>query len=394
MNKKIFLGGVVTGIISSIAAICVINFASGAIAVKSGDLSITDKISYISSIINEYYVEDVDVSKLEEGIYDGIVASLNDPYSVYYTPEEMKAVLETTGGTFGGIGVNIQHNLNTGEMTVLSPIAGTPAEKAGLMSGDIIKKVDGQDIAGMDSDMAISLIRGEAGTSVELTIYRPSEEREFNVSIERADIEVDSVASTILEDDIGYIYISGFKGNTVDQFNEHYEKLRAEGIKGLIIDVRDNPGGVLSVVEEIADKLIPEGLVVYTVDKNGNRNDYMSDAEAIDIPLVVLVNGNSASASEILAGAVQDSGTGVIVGTQTYGKGCVQNLYKIPDGSGVKVTIQKYYTPSGVCIHGIGITPDYVVENETIDLNSITSTGEYIDNQLTKAIEIIEEQTK
>ncbi len=341
------------------------------------------------------------------------MASLNDPYSVYYTPEEMKNVLETTGGTFGGIGVNIQYNLNTGEMTVLSPMAGTPAEKAGLMSGDIIKKVNGQDIAGMDSDMAVSLIRGEAGTSVELTIYRPSEEKEFNVSMERAEIEVDSVTekefnvsmeraeievdsvtSTVLEDDIGYIYISGFKGNTVDQFNEHYDKLRAEGIKGLIIDVRDNPGGVLNVVEEIADKLIPEGLVVYTVDKNGNRNDYMSDAEAIDIPLVVLVNGNSASASEILAGAVQDSGTGVIVGTQTYGKGCVQNLYKIPDGSGVKVTIQKYYTPSGVCIHGVGITPDYVVENEMIDLNSITSTGEYIDNQLTKAIEIIEEQTK
>ena len=238
----------------------------------------------------------------------------------------------------------------------------------------------------MDISEAITKIKGEEGSLVNITIYRQSENKEIDFNIERSAIEVQSVAGKMLEDGIAYIAISGFKANTFDQFSKIYDELMNEGAKGLIIDVRNNPGGLLDVVNKIADKLLPEGNIVYTIDKEGNRTDYNSDKESVNVPLVLLVNGNSASASEILAGAVQDSGTGELVGTQTFGKGLVQNIYTLPDGSALKITIQKYYTPNGVCIQGTGITPDYVVELPE-EAGPVIIEDE--DTQLIKAVEVL-----
>jgi len=391
MNKKVFVGGVATGVISSVVAVSALNIVANASVFSQNSFTMDDKISYISSLIDKYYVDEYEKADLEDGVYHGLVEGLGDPYSSYFSQEELAGFMENTNGSFYGIGVNIQYNEETGRLLVISPIAGSPAEKAGILPGDYIYKVNGQDITGMDSDASISLIRGEEGTTVSLTLLRDG--KEVVIDVERAEIDLESVASMVLEDNIGYIYISGFKNNTYDQFAENYNELRSQNIKGLIIDVRDNPGGMLNIVEKIADMLIPEGNIVYTIDKNGNREDCTSDAACIDIPLAVLVNGNSASASEILAGAVQDSGTGVLVGSQTYGKGCVQNLYKLPDGSGVKITIQKYYTPKGVCIQGTGITPDYVVEDNP-DYMSVLMIAEGEDEQLNKAVEVIKEKIK
>jgi len=387
VNKKVFVSGVITGIVSSVVAVAAVNFSASAEAVRDSRFSIEDKIDYITSIMYSNYVDELDPQALEDGIYKGLVEGLGDPYSVYFSEEELNAVMENTSGTFYGVGITVQLEQDTGKMFVVSVIEESPAEEAGIMAGDYIVEVNGQNIVGMDLDSAVSLIKGEKGTEVNLTIERDGEEIEL--ASKRDEINVDSVAGKVLEDNIGYIYISGFKGNTYDQFMEVYNDLRAQKIEGLIIDVRDNPGGVLSVVEKLTDELIPEGTLVYTIDREGNREDFISDANCIDIPLVILVNENSASASEILAGAVQDTGMGVLVGTQTYGKGSVQNLYKIPDGSGVKVTTHKYYTPKGVCIHGTGITPDYIVEE---DIELLINEG--IDLQLDKAVEIITEKMK
>jgi len=387
MNKKVFISGVITGIISSVVAVAGVNFTAQADAIRDSRFSIEDKIDYITSIMYENYVDELDPKALEDGVYRGLVEGLGDPYSVYYSAEELQTVMENTSGTFYGVGITVQLKQDTGKMFIVSVIEGSPAEKAGLMEGDYIVKVNGQDIVGMDLDSAVSLIKGEKGTEVNLTVERDG--KEIELISKRDEINVDSVAGEVIEGNIGYIYISGFKGNTYDQFMKVYNNLRAQKISGLIIDVRDNPGGVLPVVEKLTDELIPEGTLVYTIDRDGKREDYMSDAKCIDIPLVVVVNENSASASEILAGAVQDTGTGVLVGTQTYGKGSVQNLYRIPDGSGVKVTTHKYYTPKGVCIHGTGITPDYVVEE---DIELLINEG--VDLQLNKAVEIIKEKLK
>lgn len=390
MNKKVFLGGVITGVVSSVVAIGGINFTVNAAAFKGGKMSMNDKMKYISSLIDQYYVDDYYANNLEEGVYKGLVSGLNDPYSTYFTKEEMESFMQSTNGSFYGIGVTIQQNKENGRILIVGINEESPAQKAGMKVGDEIYKVNGQDITTMEFESAVELIRGEKGTTVDLTVKRDGKDVEMNV--ERAEIDVDSVASKVLDGNIGYIYISGFKNNTYDQFKKQYDDLMAKNVKGLIIDVRDNPGGVLGIVEKIADMLIPEGNVVYTIDKNGNRQDYKSDANCINIPLAVLVNGNSASASEILAGAVQDSKTGVLVGTQTFGKGCVQNLYKIPDGSGVKITIQKYYTPNGVCIQGTGITPDYIVDDNT-DYANVLLIPQGEDAQLDKAIEVINEKT-
>ncbi len=390
MNRKTFFGGVAAGILVCFISIGVINTTSVTMSAKLKDnMPVEEKMSYIMNLLDSYYVEDIQNEELLEGAYYGMVSSIGDPYTSYLTIDQVNQFRESTNGSFMGVGINVIADLEKGVLTVISPIPNTPAESAGIKPGDTIIKVDGKDVVGLDSNEVISLIKGEENTEVTITVIR--DEKELDFTMNRENVEVPSIYGKMLDDNLAYIEISGFKVNTYEQFVEEYERLMSEGAKGLIIDVRDNPGGVLEVVNKIADEIIPKGIIVYTIDKDGNRIDYKSDANHINVPLVVLVNGNSASASEILAGAVQDSKTGVLVGTQTFGKGLVQNLYPLPDGSAVKITIQKYYTPKGVCIQGEGIEPDYITELPEGKFKA-TITDSKEDTQLQKAIEVLKEK--
>lgn len=392
MSKKPFLKGVIVGVASTIVVIMSLNFALAFfVGNKYKDLGVSDKIAAIATILDKKYVDEIDMNELEEGMYDGMVKAIGDPYTDYMTASEFAQFMEDNEGEFYGIGVEVIADGTDGSIRVISPIIGTPAEKAGILPDDRIIKVNDTDVSADIIDTAIDLIKGEEGTTVNVTVYRESTKETKSFDIVREKIDVQTVESKIVDDNIGYIRITSFKENTYDQFKQQYDTLKSQNIKGLILDVRNNPGGNLNVVEQITDMLIPEGVLVYTIDKEGNREDYMSDANCIDIPLCVLVNGNSASASEVLSGAVQDTGTGSLVGTQTFGKGLVQGLYPLTDGSGLKITIQKYYTPNGVCIQGTGITPDYVVELPE-ELQYQLTIDEKDDTQLHKAIEVINEQ--
>lgn len=394
MKKRPFLKGLILGIALTVVVGIGGNFAVSALGIGMyKDMGLSEKISTIATILDQKYVDEIDFDKMEEGIYDGMVRALGDPYTDYMTAEEFSQFLEDNEGEFYGIGVEVIADTTDGSIRVISPIIGTPAERAGILPDDRIIKVNDTDVSAESIDEAIKLIKGEEGTSVKVTIYRQSTGEIKDFDIVREKINVQTVESKIVDDNIGYLRITSFKENTYDQFKEHYDNLMGQNIKGLVIDVRNNPGGNLDVVEKITDMLIPEGTLVYTIDKEGKREDYTSDAECINIPLCVLVNGNSASASEILSGAVQDTGTGKLVGTQTFGKGLVQGLYPLSDGSGLKITIQKYYTPKGVCIQGEGIAPDYVVELPE-ELQYQLTIEEDKDTQLQKALEVIKEQLK
>ena len=389
MNKKIFFCGAMLGVSAAILSYIILNFAAGTIHFREQtDFTLEKKVNYIAELLDKYYIEDVDTNVIVEGAYYGMLESIGDPYTSYLNAEQTSEYKDRVHGLIQGIGITVLYDPEKNMLTVVSTIEGTPAENAGILSGDMIYKVDGKNVQGMLSDDVIALIKGEAGTSVTVIVKRGNEEIEFIV--ERSPIELSSVYSKMLEGDIAYIEILGFKSNTYEQFIEEYESLLVQGARGLIIDVRDNPGGIVQAVTQIADELIPKGLIMYTVDKVGNKKEYMSDANSISIPLVVLVNENSASASEILAGAVQDSGTGELVGMQTFGKGLVQDMYMLPDGSSIKLTIEKYYTPSGICIQGYGITPDYIVELKENEWKTVSDDG--YDTQLQTGVKVIKEK--
>lgn len=389
MEKKSFYKGVASGLIVAMISLAAYN---GVAIAKSGDgMSIDRKVGAISALLNKNYVEEIDLSKMEEGIYTGLVASLGDPYTTYMSKQQLSSFLDDTGGSFYGIGITVTMDKIDNNLVVVSPIQGSPADVAGMKPKDKIIKVDDIETSGHTVDEVVSLMKGAEGTEVKVTVYRQSTGETLDFKIKRAMIDVQSVEGKMLENGIGYIKITQFSKNTYEQFVKVYDKLNAQNQKGLIIDVRNNPGGLFDVVEKIADMLVPEGTLVYTVDKNGTRKDSISDEKRIEIPLCLLVNGNSASASEILAGAVQDMGVGKLVGTQTFGKGLVQGLYSLSDGSGVKITIQKYYTPKGVCIQGEGITPDYAVELPIEYKNELIVEPDK-DTQLKEAIKVINEQ--
>ncbi len=320
------------------------------------------KINAIEQILKKDFLFDMDVDT-ESGIVKGYVDSFGDPYTVYYTPEEYKDLMESLNGTFSGIGVLVQKDEATGYIRVVRPYESAPAYAAGMREEDLITKVEGEDISQMDLDLAVSKIRGETGTEVTVTVYRSSENRTFDLSITRAVINVETVTHEMLENSIGYISMNSFDGVTYDQYMEAFSDLKAQGMKALIVDIRSNGGGRLDIVADILDRMLPEGVITYTETKDGKK-DYLYSDEAcdLDVPTAVLVNGYSASASEIFTGAMQDYDKAVIVGTQTFGKGIVQTIMQLPDGSAIKVTTSRYYTPNGVCIHEVGITPDVVVE--------------------------------
>lgn len=309
---------------------------------------------------NDFYMK-VDANKMLEGAIYGLAESLGDPYTVYFDREHMEAFLEKSRGSYVGIGVTVNVD-DDGLLTVVEPMKGSPAMEAGICRGDKIVKVDGRDVTSIsDENMIISMIKGKENTRVRITVYRPSEDRYVQFDIKRKRIRASNIKSEILDGDIGYIRIVMFDSEIARYFKNDLNSMLEKGIKGLIIDLRDNPGGSFEQVVEIADSLLPAGTIVYTEDRDGRKEYRYSDRAYTDIPLVILINGNSASASEILAGAVRDHGRGMLVGTRTFGKGLVQELKLLGDGSGIKVTISRYFTPSGICIQGFGIKPDIEV---------------------------------
>lgn len=324
-----------------------------------------EKLEALEEVIDKYYYkdEDIDVEEMTEGMYSGLVDSLGDPYSVYYTAEEWQDLMADTEGIYYGIGAYLQLDTATGLARINGVIADTPAEEAGLRENDIIYQVDGEMIQGLELSEIVSRVKGEEGTTVHLTIVREGETDYLEFDVERRRIESPTVNYEMYDNGVGYIQITEFDEVTTDQFTEALAVIKGSGAKGLILDLRSNPGGSLPVVVDIARSILPKGLIVYTEDKYGKREEYTCDGKnELDIPMVVLINGNSASASEILAGAIKDYDKGTLIGTTTFGKGIVQRVLPLTDGTALKLTISSYYTPKGNNIHGIGIDPDIECE--------------------------------
>ncbi len=352
---------------------------------ENGSNDTSGKLGTLRKLIDQTYMGDVKEDELREGIYKGFISGLEDPYSVYYDEEETRALIETTEGEYDGIGAVLSQDINTGIVTLIRIYEDSPAMEAGLQDNDILYKVEDLEVTGKDLSEVVSHIKGEKGTEVNLTVYRGDNHEEVTVTAVRNTIQAQTVSHRMMDDGIGYIAVSEFDLVTFEQYKQALEDLENQGMKSLVVDLRNNPGGNLSTVCEILDLMLPEGLIVYTKDKDGNKEEERSDnAHQFNLPLAVLMNGNSASASEIYAGAIQDHGTGTIVGTQSYGKGVVQQIFDLKDGTSVKLTIAEYFTPKGRNIHGKGITPDVEIEYEKNEENPEA------DNQLDKAIEVLQ----
>ena len=387
-NRKSFLKGALCG---ALAMLLVAGLVSCGLKMKDSgsgkdavDSSTQKQVSELKELIDQNYMGDVDEKQLEEGIYKGFISGLDDPYSVYYDEEETKSLYETTEGEYQGIGAVLSQNMNTGIITLVQIYDDSPAMKAGLKDNDILYKVNGEEVTGVELTEVVSHIKGEKGTTVEMTVLRGADNEEVTVTATRDTVEAQTVKYRMMDGQIGYVSVSEFDSVTYDQYQKALKDLEGQGMKGLVVDLRNNPGGNLNTVCDMLDLMLPKGLIVYTEDKDGNRQEASSDDEnQFTLPLAVLVNGNSASASEIYAGAIQDYGIGDIVGTQTYGKGVVQQIFDLKDDTCVKLTIAKYFTPKGRSINGKGITPDIEVEYEADENNPEA------DNQLDKAVETI-----
>lgn len=340
-----------------------------------------EKVLKIKDTVQRDFYQPVDEKKIIEAMNKGTFEGLEDPYSNYYDKEEFKQLMETTSGAYVGVGIIVSPG-EDGLITVVAPIEDTPAEKAGVKPGDKILKVNDEPFSAKEMNEAISKIKGTPGEKVKIGLARGSQT--LDVEIVREEIQLKSVKSEMKED-IAYIRISNFDQKTGEEFEEHLSKVKANNPKGLILDLRDNPGGLLDQVKEVADNILGEATIVYTMDRTGSKRYLKSDAQGkLEIPLVVLVNGNSASASEILAGAVRDNEAGTLVGTTTFGKGLVQSVVELDDQTGYTLTTAQYFTPSGEYIHKKGITPDVVIEYSEEDGSD--------DIQLEKAMEIIREK--
>lgn len=386
------LAGVTGAVVLFVAVLGIRNFFTGTIpgsdlgASGTSAKSVEKKLDVIDNLIEEYYLyeDDIDGDALVEGLYSGYTEALGDPYTEYYDEEETKALFESTSGEFTGIGVTMSQGTD-GTITVTNIYKDSPADKAGLQVNDVLLEVDGKNIQGEDLNTVVSYVKGEKGTEVTLTVLRDGEEVEATAV--RDTIEVQTVEYRMMDDQIGYISVSEFDDVTYDQFKTALDDLEGQKMQALVIDLRNNPGGNVETVTDMLKLLLPEGPIISIKDKNGNTEEMSCDGEnEFTKPLAVLVNGYSASASEIFSGAVQDYGTGTIVGTTTYGKGVVQQLISLGDGTCLKVTIAEYYTPSGRSINGVGVTPDVEVEYQ-YDQNNPEA-----DNQLDKAVEVLGQQ--
>ena len=349
----------------------------------------------LEDFIKNNYLKEVDDKTLMDGQLKGMFESLKDPYSIYMTKEEFDDFMEHTKGVYGGIGVIVTPG-DDNLITVVSSIEDTPGEKAGIKTGDKIIKVDGKEFTADKMDAAVKIMKGKPGTEVTITILRKDKNGEaqyIDKNIKREEIRIKSVKSQVLQDKIGYIKITSFDEMTYKDFIKELNSLQKKGVEGIILDLRNNPGGLLDVCAEIADEFLGSGTIVYTETRNGDREYIKSDKKKLDLPLVVLVNEGSASASEILAGAIKDTKRGTLIGTKTFGKGIVQRIKQIPDGSGFKLTVSEYFTPNGTNIHGIGIKPDIEVKLPE-DVQFIGPENLKEDVQLKKAIEVISGKIK
>lgn len=398
-DKRKFLNGLITGLLIAVVIVGGVYAGQEAVAVwkqkQNVDSAQTEsvanartmqKLQLIEEIIQKNFALDMaDDAAMENGIYQGLVNSLQDPYSAYFSAEEMAEQKNRMDGVYYGIGAYVRYDSNVGFARLGEIFEGSPAQESGLKEGDLIIKVDDQYTKNMSLEDVIALIKGEEGTKVMLTIMREGDNEIYEFEVERREVPKQTVSYEMLENKIAYIRISEFDKVTVDQFADAMAMAKGSEMLGLILDLRDNPGGNLAAVIDVARKLLPKGLIVYTEDKAGERKDYTCNGEnELTVPMVVLVNGGSASASEVLAGAIKDYGKGKLLGTTTYGKGIVQKYLGISDGSAVKLTTSKYYTPKGNNIHGIGIEPDEELE---MDYEQYLEKG--YDNQLERAKEIL-----
>ena len=373
---------IITGVWGAAKVVSAVFFKGNFATESTSRSDMEHKLDRLNALIEKYYKD-----ALVEGIYSGYAGALGDPYTEYYDEQEAKELFETTNGEFFGIGASMSKQLGTDEITIVNVYEDSPADKAGLKSGDILYKVDEHETAGYELDTVVSWIKGEKGTSVVLHVLRDG--KEVEVTAVRDKIEVQTVAYEMKEDQIGYIAVSEFDSVTYHQFETALEDLEKQGMKGLVIDLRNNPGGNFDTVTDMLKLLLPEGVIVSTKDKEGNVEEVTCDgANEFDKPLAVLVNQYSASASEIFSGAVQDYGIGEIVGMTTYGKGVVQQLMDLGDGTCLKMTIAEYYTPNGRSINGKGVEPDVEVEYEYDENNPEADT------QLEKALEVVKDQNK
>lgn len=388
-KNKGFIKGALCGALAVLLVAGLVSCGSRLHKASAGKEEVVDseteqKLEMLQQLIDGSYLGDVDEDALQSGIYKGYINGLADPYSVYYDKEETEQLLETTSGEYSGIGAVLSQNRETGIITILQVYDDSPAQKAGIKDDDILYKVEGEEVTGVDLTEVVSNIKGEEGTEVKMTVLRGDANDEVEVTAVRGKVEAQTVKYEMKDGEVGYIRVSEFDSVTYDQYKAAIEDLEGQGMKGLIVDLRNNPGGNLATVCDMLDLMLPEGLIVYTEDKDGNRSEETSDEEhQFKLPMTVLVNGNSASASEIYAGAIQDYGLGEIIGTQTYGKGVVQQIFDLKDGTCVKLTIAEYFTPKGRNINGKGITPDVEVEYEADEANPEA------DNQLDKALEVI-----
>lgn len=389
-----YKSGLITGLLMGVALLLLllvsVNLVSKFLDNKQSDSksslenidSVSEKIKQIKAYLDKYYMEDIDEEALADGLYYGMTASLKDPYTGYYNEEEYKKLTESSDGEYCGIGVIVRQDSQGGDIRIARVYSNSPAMEAGIQEGDIIYSINGENIEGLASDELVSLIVGKENTEFTMGVKRDGEIINFNLT--RRNITVDTVSYEMKENNTGYIKIEEFDGVTTNQVEEALTKLQEEGMTGIIIDLRDNPGGRLDTLKDIADMFLPAGkLVIYSETKDGKKSEYFTEKDAIlpDIPMVILVNEESASAAEAFSGAMQCYERAEIVGTTTFGKGIMQSIFPLGDGTALKITIGKYYLPDGNNIHKIGITPDYEVED--------SENGD-TDPQLEKALELLD----
>lgn len=404
MKDNKFFKGLLTGILVSFACIVVFTL----VLTKSGALNMTrllgysdnhtklentimDKVNVLEGYIDQYFLDEIDEEKVADEVYKGVINGLDDKYAAYYNADEYKEIMESSNGVYCGIGAYIAKDSKTDIVMIVKPMEGSPCEKAGAKAGDLIYAVDGEDVTGKDISEVQALVKGEKGSKVKLTLIR--NQKEVNITVTRDDIEDITVASKMLDNKIGYVQVTGFEQVTPKQFSEAITALEKDGMNGLIVDLRDNGGGLLDSAVSMLDTMLPEGVVVYSKDKAGKKEEYSAtNDDAFTKPLAILVNENSASASEVFSGAIQDNGTGKLIGTKTYGKGIVQGIFPLGDGSALKMTTAKYYTPKGRNIHGKGLTPDIEVELSK-SAEKLPKSKTKVDNQLKTAFDYLLEET-
>lgn len=409
-QRKIFGKGIALGALMTLALCLLVFFVIPVVQIKRAENNlqqaqqaafqkeellspaVENKIESLAKAIDRYYYEDVEDEELIEGLYKGLLEGVGDIYTAYYTPEEYKELMISATSSLSGIGIVMQQNPDSKQVTVNYVYEGSPAEKAGLLAGDLIIQAEDAVATTMELSEFATHIRGDEGTKVHLKLYRTGKGY-IEVDIKRAVIDVPTLKGEMLEDGIGYFMIAEFGNKTAEEFADAVSELEAQGMTSMIVDLRDNPGGIVDSVTAMLDQILPEGVTVWTEDKNGQKKEYTSDAACLDYPMVVLINGNSASSSEIFAGAIRDFKYGTLIGTKTFGKGVVQTIRRLADGSAIKLTTSRYFTPNGQNIHGEGIAPDIELEYEYLDPDA-EKYDKMDDNQILKAIEVLKKQNK